>query len=725
MRDGSRHGPVMGPSHRRLVPQPAQSVHDRPAVWSDGLLDLGVVAFAAWTLAYQLCLLLHLGAGWAAGGAAVAFSASLPLLLAQRRPASPGGSSLRRPPSGRLRGLVVVAAAVAAACVAFLHAAWPVAVGAWLMAGALGAFAGRGRPWSPARGGAGVVLVLGLALAVLASLLLNPNVDDTNYVHLAAWVAAHGTFPGRDTLFSDQALPALFFPPLNSYEALLGTIARLTGVSAPDVVYLGVPPLAAILSTLALWRLLRSWGARAPAVALCVAVAFLLFDAGGMRELGGFWLARIWQGKAIFVSVLVPLLFALLHEYAREPTRRRLALLAAAGVAGVGLTTTAMFVVPVVAVGTLGPVLLSGRRRVAAAALAATLGYPLAAALFTLAVGGRNPQAYSDAEMVPATLVHDVLGYGPLAFVAFLAALTAPVLIADATAARMIAGIVLIVGVLFLPGLTLTIFHLTGLGEVLWRLTWALPMPALVGLLAVEAVGRVPWRAARALAPVAIAATVVLWGTPVWSRAAGTGVATTPRWKLPPADVSAAREALADARPGDVVLAPHRVSQAILDVSGDVVVVDPLDRYAHFLGSGGDVAQRLLLEQLVGGGLAPLERARGRLAAEREVRVALRRLHVAVACVPVAEQRAWRVLRGDQFVPVAAGGGLRCLRLPASRRSQRTLARAGGGERARVLPTGQSHGGPVASVRRWAVSRAPRWPSASTAPVTAATASNR
>ena len=66
------------------------------------------------------------------------------------------------------------------------------------------------------------------ALAALSLFLVNPNADDSEYVHLSSWVAAHGSFPVGDTLFSDQTLPAIFFPPLNSYEALVGAFAHTT-----------------------------------------------------------------------------------------------------------------------------------------------------------------------------------------------------------------------------------------------------------------------------------------------------------------------------------------------------------------------------------------------------------------------------------------------------------------------------------------------------------------
>ena len=539
-----------------------------------------------------------------------------------------------------------------------------------------------------ATGGVAVALAWAVALAVLSLFLVNPNADDSEYVHLSWWVAAHGSFPAGDTLFSDQALPAIFYPPLSSYEALAGAFARTTELPAQDVVYFSAPPVAAALSVLALWRLLRRWRVRAPATALTVAIAFLMLDAAGMRTFGSFWLARIWQGKVIFVAVLVPVLVALLVEYAERPTRRGAALLGAAGVAAVGLTTTAIFVVPVIAAGCMLPLLRAAGRR-AAAGLAATVAYPLAAGAFTLAVGGRNPQVYTAAEVVPRALAHDVLGRGALAFVAVAAVLAGPALIRSAAGARMAAGLALAAGLLFVPGATLAIFRVTGLGEVLWRLCWALPIAALVGVLGSEALRGARRPAARALPAVAIGAVLLAWGTPLWSTAAGTRVARSPQWKLSRHELAATRRVLAVARPGDVILAPRPLSQALLKRSGSVVVIDPADRYVHALDAdpAALAGERLLLENFASHGLATLERPGHGPATERLLALALRRLHVDLACVRPAELRARALLSGQGFTPAAHGKRITCLRAAAmiSAHAQPPLDRAAGRGRDRRL----------------------------------------
>lgn len=323
-----------------------------------------VLAFAAWTVIYQACLVAGVEAEWAVAAELVALGPCLAVAFGGAAP-EPG----REPRAGAARRGAAPWWSPGsprwwrAPGFAFFDAPWPLVIGAWLVAaGAALASAGARAGVAARRDGTVVALAWAGGLAALSLFLVNPNGDDGEYVHLSAWVAAHGSFPVRDTLFSDQVLPAIFFPPLSSFEALLGALAGTSGLPARDVVYLAVPPVAAALAVLALWRLLRTWRVPTPAIALSVALAFLLLDAAGMRSFGSFWLARLWQ-VVVFVAVLVPALFALLHEHAERPSRRGLLLLAAASVASVGLTTTAIFVVPVIAAGCLAP--LCARHRAA------------------------------------------------------------------------------------------------------------------------------------------------------------------------------------------------------------------------------------------------------------------------------------------------------------------------------------------------------------------------
>ena len=162
----------------------------------------------------------------------------------------------------------------------------------------------RSRPAAPE---AWIAVVLAAAMAVMSAVLLRPNPDDWFYVNLSQWVADHGSFPIRDTVFSDLVYPMATWPPTASFDPLAGTVARLLGVDAGTVVYVMVPPIAAALSVLALWRLLRTWRTQGVAIALVLAVTYLLFNDGpSYATPGDLFVTRLWQGKVILMCVMAP-----------------------------------------------------------------------------------------------------------------------------------------------------------------------------------------------------------------------------------------------------------------------------------------------------------------------------------------------------------------------------------------------------------------------------------
>jgi hypothetical protein len=121
---------------------------------------------------------------------------------------------------------------------------------------------------------------------------------------------------------------------------------------------------------------------------------------------------------------------------------------------------------------------------------------------------------------------------------------------------------------------------------------------------------------------------------------------------------------LAVARPGDVILAPRPLSEALLKRSGTVVVIDPADRYVRALGAdpAAHAADRLLLEDFASHGPATLGRPGHGPATERLIALALRRLNVDLACIGPAEHRARAVLSGDGFTRVLESRVISCLR---------------------------------------------------------------
>lgn len=655
---------------------------------SDGALDFCVLFFAAWTLVYHVCLVAHIGtlAATVAGAVALVPSAWLAFRW-QGRPheplpdtdgAEPTTSRVRIGTS--LRGVNVAAGIGAAALFAWSSWRWSDIWLVWVLAAAAGLAATLLRPGAHSRPsppaykwghwpGAASALAWAVGLAILSLFLIRSSADDAFYVHTSSWVAAHGKFPLRDTMFTNQDLPAIIYPPVASFEALVGVVAPLTSLAVPTIVYYGLPFLGSALAVLAAWRLLRNWNVGSTTIALSVAMAFLLLDAAEPRLLGNSFVGRIWQGKVLFLTILVPLLWTFLVRYAERPSSRWLVLLGAGGIAGVGLTTTAVFVVPIVVAAGMVPMALHAPWK-ALAGFAAGSFYPLATGLVILAVGGRHAQLYTEDDVRLPRLLRFVLGDGALAFVAVSALLIAPVLISSARGARGAAAVVLFVTCLYAPGVPLLLFHATGLGEVLWRLVWAIPVAALAGVLATGALPRKYPSVLRLTVAAGLVAVLAVWGTAIWAAPGGQTIKSHPTLKRFPGELAAARKVLRASRTGDVILAPGPVSQTILVLSGKVTVVVPRPFYARALRDvpGGHAQARLILFSFARQGLGPPEKSLGTnvdTVTPSDIRRSLQQVKVDLACPATDARAAEPVLESAGYRRVLVTHELTCFRRPA------------------------------------------------------------
>ncbi|MGI8523001.1 MAG: DUF6077 domain-containing protein [Nocardioides sp.] len=648
---------------------------------SDRLLDVVTLGLAAWTVAYHVCLVLRLGVTWAL---VLALVVAFGWLVLGSRLAHGTDDRRGAPPCAPPRGafpdlrspwvLVTLVAAGVASLAMALDAPWPTVWVPWLVAAAAGtgwAVLRVPRPptvaASPAETGAGaepawtalVVLAWAVGLAVLSLWVLRPNPDDLFYVNLSQWVAAHGTFPVRDTLFADLTYPMSNWPPVASYDGLVGAGAHLTGSRAGSVAYLVVPPIATVLSVLALWRLFRAWRVRHVAVVLSVALAFLLFDGtSAYGPPGNLFATRMWQGKVILLCLLVPLLLVHALAYVERPTRLRLLWLFTTGAAAVALSTTAIFLVPVIALAAMAPLVLRSWR-LALAGFAAMAAYPLAAGVVTTLLGGRSADDFGARRQYRFDGVfigHEIFLTGLIAVVGVLAVLLGALLVPH-PAARVTTGLlVLVTGLMFVPGVTRASYDLTGLGPTLWRLSWGCTIAALVGLAVVRLAMLVPRRPVRLVLPVAFVVLLAAFGAPIWAESAGATWRTPLHWQRSHGSRAMAARAIAAAGPGGVVLAPDSLSITVAVTTTEVKTVAPRDYYMHYLRDDPrfHYRERLDLLHLVNH-TTPW---RG-LDLARDLRV----VGVDVACLRLPDVRRAAALEGAGFGPLATNGSYRCLHL--------------------------------------------------------------
>jgi hypothetical protein len=320
-------------------------------------------------------------------------------------------------------------------------------------------------------------------------------------------------------------------------------------------------------------------------------------------------------------------------------------MLAACGIAATGLTSSAAFVLPLVVGAAAVPLIASGRVRTGLAACVA-LAYPIAAgAVVTLqnhdtTVTGFVGDASDDFRWVLLYSAPGVLAGCALWLAPWTARRGVPALIGT--------GVAVVITLLLLPGVLHLAADATGAGQVLWRTMWVVPAPVLIGLAATVRIplpaglgsgGRkVLGVAAAAVPAAALAVTMVVGGTPVWSAENASVVASRPSWKLPAAQLGTARAVVDMARTGAVVVMPPGYMRAVPLLTARVHAADPNSHYLRNLPVPAQfVKDRRVLTAAVrrpGGWKPPLADLQG----------ALRRTGVVVACAEPRDLRGLALL---------------------------------------------------------------------------------
>lgn len=671
------------------APDVATSSHRtalRLTAFVDAVTNSAVVAFAVWTLVYDAGLLLGLVTSVLLEVWVTVLALVVAVLLGLR--ARRGTAS--RVPAARLRSagtsdavrsrwmgrlaVTGVLAGVMAAVAAGTHPAGTAWTWTWLL-GSLSVVAtvaavlmrkvGPGLPALPATAGteAGslVALCVAAGAAIFSLYVVRPDGDDAYFISRSVWTSEYGRIPVRDILFTNQAVGAQAGePPVASIEVLTGSLARLLGVPAASLTYYVVLPAATFIAVWATWLLIRRWAPRRAVMCFVVAMVYLAFSGVSGASFGSFHLVRMWQGKAAFVSIMVPLLYAYLTEWAENRSRRTLALVLAASVAAVGISSIAVMIVPLVIVAAAGPLLLAGRIATALGAGLALI-YPLAAGLVA-AVLFPVP-ASASVTMPPATAWAWVLLSGVLGGIGGAALWLSPWLSRRGVPALITSGIAVTATALLVPGVLAVINNVTGAGAVSWRLLWLVPGPVLIGLFAAAPVPVLP-PTARPLAPLvsalpalALCALILAAGVPVWSYQNGHAtLARHPSWKYDVFSLALARDVLrADHHPG-YVLSTQRIMNAVPLITTRIRAVDPRDYYLNSGGlpvGRGFVTPRRLLTRMAGG-VPPMP-------SEAAVRTALARVDVGYVCLWRANTGALSLVEQARYSPVTHFGSLQCL----------------------------------------------------------------
>ncbi len=190
------------------------------------------------------------------------------------------------------------------------------------------------------------MLTAALAIAVPYTLISHrPDADDALYLFF-------GLLPlDQPHQAIDQAMNPLLTHigghgrMLTSYPAIEAVVSYWTGVDFLQVHYLIVPAVAAMLSVLAYYGLFQRINGGHAALLTLMTVIILVLWGGQHRSPGNYAFVRLFQGKAMFYVVVCPYLVNLAIDVLNRRPGSKLRL-AMASITGIGLTQSAIVLVP-------------------------------------------------------------------------------------------------------------------------------------------------------------------------------------------------------------------------------------------------------------------------------------------------------------------------------------------------------------------------------------------
>jgi hypothetical protein len=430
-----------------------------------------------------------------------------------------------------------------------------------------GGVAGPPVPWRQA---AWVVLLVAVAAVSVTLVASRPDPDDALHLSVAATLLRLPQQPVllHDTLYRLPDAPILTpFYRLNSYDVLIGVLARITGIDLHVIAYLVLPALLAAFCVLAwVYLLRRIVPTRWPSVLL---ILFLVVLALGEahRAYGNFAFVRLFQGKAIMATCMVPVIAGSALSFARHGGVRRWLLLFAAQIAALGFAATALYVAPAAAaLGMAGGWMANATssRRFVLGMLASAYVFAAAWSMTSATHGGQGFVSSYPVFALPQQILDDTWGWWSTR-VLLVTLLAAWAFVQDPVRARYLSAgaFFFLLAVLDPYTCRFVADHFVGV-YTYWRLTWALPLPLFLAVVLDGVIERTLHIKPKALAVCACAILAGLAVTFGWQfgtlRAANSVTLGVPRLKVYPMEYGVAEQVAKAVPEKGVVLAPELVA---------------------------------------------------------------------------------------------------------------------------------------------------------------------
>ena len=417
------------------------------------------------------------------------------------------------------------------------------------------------------RVGIGTLILFGI---ILVAVTHRPDPDDAQYLN---FVVTAMDFP-FESLFSHSGLWQDPNVPLESaiyrfhtYELLVAALSDVFGIDHKTVYYLILAPIFGGIAILVHWRLAQYLLPQYAFLVLLTWLFLVLVLGDSHREFGNFAFVRLYQGKALLVTIGLPLCLLLGLRFAESPSRRQGLPFGMVIIASAGFSSSALATVPFVVAATLCGGLMGASR----VAVARILTGGLVAGLFLCAIG-----LFLVASIKSGNEIHGVswfgsgaglsivLGKGVLGTLILVLFPLAPLFVAGFSRRRLYAvtTLVLVAAVLNPWSAEFLARNLDSALE--WRLFWSVPFVISASIVMVGfagfVAGRIPKLKRHAVLIIMLVA--VSLASRQWSISPGNRVVIDfPRIKVDPDHHALAEEIVRRAPLRSTLYVPSRVAE--------------------------------------------------------------------------------------------------------------------------------------------------------------------
>ena len=331
-----------------------------------------------------------------------------------------------------------------------------------------------------------IILLVAMAFSAILTLIINrPDIDDAYYLNAAITTINNPGFPllSFDGMHGDSNIP-IQQPDHRpqTYMLLIALLANSSNLSPRDIYYVILPPLWAAMVPVCYMVILRYFRVKSVSIALITIMLLLIAWGESHRVFGNFAFVRIFQSKAIFVSLLCPLLVYYALQFMKKHDWKAWLMLLLAQIASVGLSTTAAVVGPLtVLLSLIASAGVAKERTMTALAGTSTFIYCGLILLWVLSERVVNPGVADQAGLLN---VYHVIGNGIRGSICLLLFLLLPlIMLLQNHPYRYWMWRYVVLTIIFLfNGFTTDLAGRHVSGVFSWRLFWAVPLPLFLGL---------------------------------------------------------------------------------------------------------------------------------------------------------------------------------------------------------------------------------------------------